>query len=178
MNMAAGALGVAHVGRVTLTVTDLRLVDDVMNVMAGKPDGETREEQRHHIAVAGDGAATTADDNDDDNDDNEPGPAVRRDHLHSSGLTCHTGAANNPDAGGPGDNSANIASNDDDFYTPLLVTALVESSLVPVLADLLLSLLAVGELGKARLQSLGLCLVEPGGLVLPLLRFLGARVVM
>ncbi|RPA88364.1 hypothetical protein L873DRAFT_1726425, partial [Choiromyces venosus 120613-1] len=35
MNMAAGALGAAHAGRVTLMVTDLKLVDDVMNVMAG-----------------------------------------------------------------------------------------------------------------------------------------------
>ncbi|KAG0128948.1 hypothetical protein HOY82DRAFT_471147, partial [Tuber indicum] len=35
MNMAAGSLGVAHASCVTLTVSDLRLVDNVMNVMAG-----------------------------------------------------------------------------------------------------------------------------------------------
>jgi len=45
----AGALGAAHAGHVTLTVQGLRLVDDFMNVMAGQPDGATREEMRHHL---------------------------------------------------------------------------------------------------------------------------------
>ena len=30
-------------------VQDLRLVEDVMNVMAGQPDGATREEMRRHL---------------------------------------------------------------------------------------------------------------------------------
>ena len=45
----AGALGAAHTGRVTLMVQDLRLVEDVMNIMAGEPDGTTREEMRRHL---------------------------------------------------------------------------------------------------------------------------------
>jgi len=31
----AGVLGTAHAGRVTLMVQDLRLVQDIMNLMAG-----------------------------------------------------------------------------------------------------------------------------------------------
>ena len=45
----AGALGAAHAGRVTLMVQDLRLVEDVMNVIAGQPDGATGEEMRRHL---------------------------------------------------------------------------------------------------------------------------------
>jgi len=45
----AGALGVAHAGRVILMVQDLTLVEDVMKVMAGQPDGATREEMRRHL---------------------------------------------------------------------------------------------------------------------------------
>jgi len=45
----AGALGAAHAGRVTLMVQDLRLVEDVMNIMAGKPDGASREKMRRHL---------------------------------------------------------------------------------------------------------------------------------
>jgi len=42
---------VAHVSRVTLMVhaSDLRLVEYVMKVMAGQPDGATREEIRRHL---------------------------------------------------------------------------------------------------------------------------------
>ncbi|KAG0637611.1 hypothetical protein HOY80DRAFT_889362, partial [Tuber brumale] len=45
MNMAADALGAVHASHVTLVGFDLRLVEDVMNFMAGKPDQEIREEQ-------------------------------------------------------------------------------------------------------------------------------------
>jgi len=45
----AGALGAAHAGRMTLMVSDLTLVQDVMNVMAGQPDGATGEEMRRHL---------------------------------------------------------------------------------------------------------------------------------
>ncbi|PUU76732.1 beta centromeric histone H3 [Tuber borchii] len=34
MIMTAGALGLAHAGRITLMIQDLKLVNDVMNVMA------------------------------------------------------------------------------------------------------------------------------------------------
>jgi len=37
---------VAHAARVALMVQDRRLVEDFMNVMAGQPDGATREEMR------------------------------------------------------------------------------------------------------------------------------------
>ncbi|KAG0137908.1 hypothetical protein HOY82DRAFT_644951 [Tuber indicum] len=46
MIMTAGALGAAHAGRVTLMVQELRLVDDVMNIKAGRPDQATRDEIR------------------------------------------------------------------------------------------------------------------------------------
>ena len=39
----------AHAGRVTLMVQDLRSVEDVINVMAGQPDGATQEEIRRHL---------------------------------------------------------------------------------------------------------------------------------
>ena len=45
----AGALGAAHAGRVTLLVQDLRLVENVMNVINGQPDGATQEEMRGHL---------------------------------------------------------------------------------------------------------------------------------
>jgi len=49
----AGALSAGHAGRVTLMVQDLRLVEDVMNVMAGQPDGTTWEEMRGHLKEDG-----------------------------------------------------------------------------------------------------------------------------
>jgi len=49
----AGALGAAHAGRLTLMVQDMGLVEDVMNVMAGQPDGATQEEMRRHLNKAG-----------------------------------------------------------------------------------------------------------------------------
>jgi len=45
----AGALGATHAGRITLMVQDLSLVEDVMKVMAGQPDGATREEMGCHL---------------------------------------------------------------------------------------------------------------------------------
>jgi len=49
----AGALGTAHASPITLIVQDLRLVEDVMNVMAGQPDGATYEEMRHQLNLDG-----------------------------------------------------------------------------------------------------------------------------
>ncbi|KAG0638459.1 hypothetical protein HOY80DRAFT_1047540 [Tuber brumale] len=60
MNMAASTMGIAHTGQVTLMVSDLRLVDDVLNVKAGKPDRTTQEEQ----SVAWDAGGKGGDDGD------------------------------------------------------------------------------------------------------------------
>ena len=38
-----------NAGHVTLIVQDLRLVEDVINVMDGQPAGATREEMRGHL---------------------------------------------------------------------------------------------------------------------------------
>ncbi|KAG0640017.1 hypothetical protein HOY80DRAFT_1043340 [Tuber brumale] len=46
MNMAACTLDAAHAGHVTLMISNLRLVNDVMNSMAGKADQEMEEELR------------------------------------------------------------------------------------------------------------------------------------
>ncbi|KAG0637370.1 hypothetical protein HOY80DRAFT_1051963 [Tuber brumale] len=80
INMAAGTLGTLHAGCVTLVVSDLRLISDILNIAAGKPDWETQE--------------------DGNNDDDKPQTAV---YCWRSHLSCWVGNAERND----GNNSNN-----------------------------------------------------------------------
>ncbi|KAG0636314.1 hypothetical protein HOY80DRAFT_1054841 [Tuber brumale] len=104
MNMTASMLGAAHASRVTLIVSDLRLVDDIMNVMVGKPDWKIQEEQKCHLRQA---AFNCCDDNNNDNsdDDNNDNPPTTK-YYQCSRLSYIAGNAkkNNGDNGNDGGN--------------------------------------------------------------------------
>ncbi|KAG0638319.1 hypothetical protein HOY80DRAFT_1078947 [Tuber brumale] len=111
MNMAG--TGAAHAGRVGQMVSDLRLVDEILNVMAWKPHRVTREEQWRHVNTRTRPRNTAPNPNDEDYDDDDQPRHSRCQHLISAAQDARRNSSDDGDNGSNGDDSGNEGGQND-----------------------------------------------------------------